>query len=318
MNFQTWYSQNGADSTTPTMKLIFSRISAPPKTSVTSSSQSPLLPVPRARRSLSSPQYGARMNSPRPCSYHQNATAVPISTNSRAMPTRLRSSRRWPIRVIVAASSRGRRRERRSRDRPAGVTGGTSPAGSAAVVGGGRASLLGTRPGLGGARLRGAGLGLVVHRTRGDRRGLDLPGHRGGLGLVLGADVVVLHALHLALEDPHRAAQRARGVRQLLVTEEQQDGQDDQADLRGAESDHGVLRHVGLPTTLRRNRGRTRGIRGVHRPRKPGVQPASAGRSARCSAARAAAAWASASSGRTSRSSPRSSRASRPAAPNRL
>src|SRR4051812_24518509 len=33
MNAHTWYSQNGADSTIPTMKLIFKRISAPPKTS---------------------------------------------------------------------------------------------------------------------------------------------------------------------------------------------------------------------------------------------------------------------------------------------
>src|SRR3954447_17036377 len=236
MKAHSWYSQNGADSTTPTMKLIFSRISAPPKTSVTSSSQSPLLPVPSARRSLSSPQYGARTNSPSPCSYHQKATAVPIRMNSSAMPTRLRSSRRWPIRLIVAAASRSGRRVRRELDRPAVVTGGRSTAvRSAALVRG--AGLLGAGPGLGGAGLRRGGLGLVVDRPGGDRRcgrRQDLAGDRGGRGLVLGADVVVLHALHLALEDPERAAEGARGVRQLLVAEQQQDGEDDQADLRCA------------------------------------------------------------------------------------
>src|SRR3954449_297313 len=177
------------------------------------------------------------MNSPRPCSYHQKATAVPMSTNSSAIPTRLRSSRRWLIRLIVAAASRSGRRARRELDRPAVLTGGRSTAmGSATLVRGGGAGLLGARPGLGVTGLRGGGLGLVVDRAgrgRGGRR-QDLAGDRGGRGLVLGGDVVVLHALHLALEDPERAAEGTRGVRQLLVTEQQQDGEDDQADLRCA------------------------------------------------------------------------------------
>ncbi len=99
----------------PAMKAIFSRISAPPNTSVTSRVQSSPEPD-SSRLSAGIEQYGARMNWPRPWSYHQKAMAVPISTNSRAMPIRLRSSLRCPTSDIVAASSRGGRLRRRTRD----------------------------------------------------------------------------------------------------------------------------------------------------------------------------------------------------------
>src|SRR3954469_5379947 len=243
MNRQIWNSQNGADSAMPAMKATLSRISAPPNTSVTSSAQSPEVePVPRARLSAGIEQYGARMNAPRPWSYHQKQNAVAIPMTSSASATRLRSSRRCAIRLIVAAASRGGRRRR-----PGLLTVGPSPRErSAATVG--HAGLLGAGP-----QLRGAGLGRPGLRLGGLRRQLRGQvdrrrggrGHdRRGLGGVLGADVgahvVVLHALHLALEDPQRAADRARRIGQLLVPEEQQDGEDDQDDLRGAEV-HRVL-----------------------------------------------------------------------------
>ena len=41
MNAHSWYSQNGADSTTPARKATFSRMNTPPKTSVISSPQPP-------------------------------------------------------------------------------------------------------------------------------------------------------------------------------------------------------------------------------------------------------------------------------------
>src|SRR4051812_4247286 len=259
------------------------------------------------------------MKSPSPCSYHQNATAVPSSTNSSAIPTRLRSSRRWPIRVIVAAASRSGRRGRRNR--PAVLTGGISTVlWSALVIGGGRASLLGTRPGLDCAGLCGARLGLVVdglgrHGRRGRGRD-DLAGHRRGAGLVLGADVVVLHALHLALEDAQRAAHGTGGVGQLLVAEEQQDGEDDQADLHRAEV-HRILRVVGC---RRLYAGTVAGsaLPEWPAPRPPAVQSPAADGSVRWAATFSAVACSSTSTGRTSSSSPRTSRRSRPAAPTRL
>src|SRR3954452_13361998 len=111
MNRQIWNSQNGAASTIPAMKATLTRIRAPPKTSVTSSAQSPEdEPVSSARLSAGIEQYGARMNAPSPWSYHQKHTAVATSTNNSASATRLRSSRRCAIRLIVAAGSRGGRR----------------------------------------------------------------------------------------------------------------------------------------------------------------------------------------------------------------
>src|SRR4051794_27181738 len=183
------------------------------------------------------------MNAPSPWSYHQKQTAVAIATNSTANATRLRNSRRCAIRVIVASGSRGGRRLR-----PDVLTGEPSWGyRSGATVG--HAGLVRPRAQLGRAGLQGARLGLgglggvlggqVGLRRRGGRRDGVGAHRRGGRG-VLGAHVVVLHALHLALEDPQRTADRARRVGQLLVPEEQQDGEDDQNDLRGAEV-HRVL-----------------------------------------------------------------------------
>ncbi len=45
--------------------------------------------------------------------------------------------------------------------------------------------------------------------------------------------VVVLHPFHLALEDAQGPAQRAGSVGQLLVAEQQQDRQEDEADCDG-------------------------------------------------------------------------------------
>src|SRR5919107_1865309 len=193
------------------------------------------------------------MKSPRPCSYHQNATAVATSSASSALAIRLRSSVRCATSVIVAAGSRGGRRRRRRPDRRGGSLTVVPGEGSAGAVG--RTGLRGTRPQLGGSGFRGPRLGLeglALAVGRGRRRE-DLTAHRGRLGGVLGADVVVLHALHLALEDAQRAAEGARGVRQLLVTEEQQDGQDDQADLHRAEV-HRVLRTWVASSMLRARR----------------------------------------------------------------
>src|SRR5688500_3737067 len=168
------------------------------------------------------------MNSPSPCSYHQNDTAVATSSASRAFAMRLRNSVRWATSVIVRSGSRGVRR-RRPRSPPGAwltvvLLGGGESAGAV-----GRARLLGVA-------------GLLAQpggQVTVGRGGHDLAPQRRGPGGVLGPDVrtgvVVLHALHLALEDPQRAAERARGVRELLVAEEQQDGQDDQADLQRAE-----------------------------------------------------------------------------------
>src|SRR5829696_7002816 len=181
------------------------------------------------------------MKSPRPWSYHQKATAVAISRASSALATRLRSSVRCAISDIVAAASRGSRR-RRSRGPLTVVLPGAG--GSARAVG--RAGLLGPGAQLGRARLGDAGLlvqlgGEVAvggRRRAGGRDDLAADGR--GVRRILRAQspdrgVVVLHALHLALEDAQRAPERARGVRQLLVAEQEQDRQDDQADLQRTE-----------------------------------------------------------------------------------
>src|SRR5688572_13016245 len=126
------------------------------------------------------------MKSPRPCSYHQNATAVAIRRASSALATRLRSSVRWPTRVMVAAASRGGRR-RLSRGRP--------PSSLTVVLpgAGGSAGAVGHAGLLGGARLGDAGLlvelrGQVAGGRGGRRRrGDDLAADGGGLGGVLGA-----------------------------------------------------------------------------------------------------------------------------------
>src|SRR4051812_27601860 len=143
------------------------------------------------------------MNSPRPCSYHQKENAVATSRASSPLATRLRSSVRCAMRVIVACASRGGFR-RRSRDRRSDsltvVVPGT--AGSEGAVA--RAGLIGAGPELGGARLGDPRL-LVQLRgqvTAGGRGGSDdLAADRGRLRGVPSADVVVLHPLHLALED---------------------------------------------------------------------------------------------------------------------
>src|SRR5215213_3605750 len=178
------------------------------------------------------------MKSPRPCSYHQNATAVARSSASSALAMRLRSSVRWATSVIVACGSRGARRRRTRTRRPASLTVVLPGAGRSA--GSVRAGLLGAQTQLGGLRLGRLGLrvqlcGQVARGGRDGGGGGDLSAHRRRLRRVLRADVVVLHALHLTLEDPQRAAEGTGGVRQLLVTEEQQDRQDDQDDLGRAD-----------------------------------------------------------------------------------
>src|SRR5215208_4896741 len=140
------------------------------------------------------------MNSPRPWSYHQKATAVATRSATSAFAMRLRSSVRCAINDIVASGSRGGRRRRMRDAEPAWVTVVLPGRGGSAGGAVGRAGLLGSGPELGGARL-----GRVARAE---------PPARG---------VVVLHALHLALEDAQRATERARGVRQLLVAEQQQD-----------------------------------------------------------------------------------------------
>src|SRR4051812_1157435 len=102
------------------------------------------------------------MNSDSPWSYHQNAIAVAITMAISAFPTRLRSSRRCAMRVIVASGSRGLRRRRALRG-ACSLTG--APPGrqwSAGAVGRTGAGLLGAGAQLGGARLRGPGLGLQL------------------------------------------------------------------------------------------------------------------------------------------------------------
>src|SRR3954464_7281621 len=198
------------------------------------------------------------MKSPSPWSYHQNATPVATSRARSAFATRLRSSVRCAISDIVASGSRGRRRRRTRGPRPASVTVVLPGAGGSAVAVG-RAALLGAGAELGGARLGDPCLlvqlraQVTAGRRRGRGGGNDLAPDGSDRGGVLGADVVVLHALHLALEDAQRAAQGSRRVRQLLVTEEQQDGQDDQADLHRAEV-HRVLRTWVASSMLRARR----------------------------------------------------------------
>src|SRR3954454_19018366 len=93
------------------------------------------------------------MNAPSPCSYHQNANAVPISRNSSDLAMRLRSSVRCAMSVIVACGSRGARR-RRNRDRRWASLTVVLPrtGGSEGAVA--RAGLLGAGAQLGGAGLR--------------------------------------------------------------------------------------------------------------------------------------------------------------------
>src|SRR3982751_1511849 len=152
---------------------------------------------------------------------------------------RLRSSVRWATSVIVASGSRAVRRRRNRDRRGASLTVVLpGPGGSAGAVG--RAALLGAGPELGGARLGEAGLPVQLGGAGtlggggGSGGGGDLTADRRRLGGVPATEVVVLHALHLALEDPQRAAERAGGIRELLVAEQEQDRQEDQADLQRA------------------------------------------------------------------------------------
>src|SRR4051812_2747229 len=142
------------------------------------------------------------MKSPRPCSYHQKATAVASSRASSALATRLRSSLRWATRLILASGSRGARRRRSRGPRPGSLTV-VVLEGSARPVE--RAGLVGAVPQLGGACLRDTGLLVQLRAQVTGRRGLrggdDFAADGRGGGGVAGADVVLLHALHLALED---------------------------------------------------------------------------------------------------------------------
>src|SRR3954447_24781996 len=180
---------------------------------------------------------------------------------------RLRSSVRGATSVIVASGCRAVRRRRNRGRRGASLTVVLpGPGGSAGAVG--RAALLGAGPEFGGARLGEASLlvqpGGQVTVGRGSG-GDDLTADRRRLGGVPATEVVVLHALHLALEDPQRAAERAGGIRKLLVAEEQQDRQDDQDDL-GRAKVHRVLLGSVTAGMLRRGRtraGRSAGVRPV-------------------------------------------------------
>src|SRR3954469_14469478 len=197
------------------------------------------------------------MKSPSPWSYHQNATAVATSRARSAFATRLRSSVRCAISDIVASGSRGGRRCRTRGPRPASVTVVLPGAGGSAVAVG-RAALLGAGAELGGARLGDPRLlvqlrgQVTAGRRRGRGGGDDLAPDGSDGGGVLGADVVVLHALYLTLEDAQRAPQGSRRVRQLLVTEEQQDRQKDQDEFGCTESEHQGSSRVVAPAMLRR------------------------------------------------------------------
>src|SRR4051794_3937606 len=127
------------------------------------------------------------MNSPRPWSYHQKATAVATSSARSDFATRLRSSVRWAISDIVAWASRGGRRRRpRGPWAPSVTVVLPGRGGSAGAVG--RAGLLGAGAELGGAGLGDPGL-LVQLRaqiTAGRRGGGDdLAADGGRLGGVL-------------------------------------------------------------------------------------------------------------------------------------
>src|SRR3954451_18560559 len=248
------------------------------------------------------------MKSPSPWSYQQNATAVATSSARSALATRLRSSVRCAISDIVASGSRGRRRRRTRGPRPASVTVVLPGAGgSAGAVG--RAALLRAGAELGGARLGDPRLlvqlrgQVTAGRRRGRGGGNDLAPDGSDRGGVLGADVVVLHALHLTLEDAQRAAQGSRRVRQLLVTEEQQDRQKDQDEFGCTESEHQGSSRVVAPAMLRR------------RVAGSGCRARTEGSGQSVGLARAAVACARCTRGRTSRSAASSSRRRRPAAP---
>src|SRR3954453_21205580 len=231
------------------------------------------------------------MKSPRPCSYHQNETAVATRRASSERAIRLRSSVRCATRVIVAAASRGGLRRRARGAWPASLTvvlSGTEGSARAVV----RAGLIGAGAELGGADLGGPGLLVQLggQVTAGGADGRSDAAHGRGLCGVLGTDVlariVVLHALHLALEDAQRTTEGPCGVRQLLVTEEQQDGQDDQYEFRRAESEHETSSRVVTPAMLRR-RGLLNGpLSGEVKPAEPGRRSAGAARAAAASRAR--------------------------------
>src|SRR3954447_5428542 len=108
------------------------------------------------------------MKSPRPCSYHQKATAVASSRAKSALATRLRSSLRWATRLILASGSRGARRRSRG-PRPGSLTV-VQLEGSARPVE--RAGLVGAGPQLGGACLRDTGLLVQLRGQVTGRRGL--------------------------------------------------------------------------------------------------------------------------------------------------
>src|SRR4051794_12186418 len=228
------------------------------------------------------------MKSPRPCSYHQNETAVATRRASSERAIRLRSSVRCATRLIVAAASRGGLRRRARGAWPASLTvvlSGTEGSARAVV----RAGPIGAGAEFGGADLGGPGLlvqlGSQVATGRGYRRN-DLTAQGRRRGGVLAADVVVLHALHLALEDAQRTTEGPCGVRQLLVTEEQQDRQDDQYEFRRAESEHETSSRFVAPAMLRR-RGLLNGpLSGEVKPAEPGRRSAGAARAAAASRAR--------------------------------
>src|SRR4051794_15330885 len=115
---------------------------------------------------------------------------VPIRRATSALATRLRSSVRCAMRLIVAAGSRGFLRRRRGVWPPSLTVAPLGTEGSADAVGRPRTGLLGAGPQFGGARLGAAGLLLQLRSQlvagRGHRAG-DLAADRCGGGGVAGA-----------------------------------------------------------------------------------------------------------------------------------
>ena len=237
------------------------------------------------------------MNSPRPCSYHQKPPRWPRSSASSALKIRLRSSVRWATRVIVAAASRGARRRRSrglrpprsvrpcpmSRARSGRVRAGCRPRGTAR-----RAPAPRRRAP---RRSRASSCSCAVRSPLAGASAATISPRSGVLarpwrGRPCGrlAGVVVLHALHLALEDPQRAAERAGGVRQLLVAEQQQDHQDDRDDLQRAERHDGILQRWVAGAMLRPGAAATRRSHPVGAARSHDGQSAFARRAAAASA----------------------------------
>ena len=130
--------------------------------------------------------------------------------------SRLRSSRRWSTRGMRPSGSRASAVAAAAARRPRGGVASTGQVGRSAAV-------------LAARRTRApAGAASSARRAaRSPSSGCGRPGRR--------RLVVLLHLLDLGLEDPHGAAEAARGVREPLVAEQQHE------DRRGSRADLGKL-----------------------------------------------------------------------------